>query len=227
MKLSTTGLTKTYGKNVALNGVSIDIPSGEIIGLIGHNGSGKTTFLEILAGLKKPTSGTLSYKPNKDFKRKLGVVLQENEFYPDAKVKEILELFGSFYSKHESIDSVLIKTKTKRFSNEYYRNLSGGMKQRVNIAVALLNSPDLLILDEPTTGLDPIARRDLWSLISSVGHRTTTIVSSHYMDEVERNCDQLVMLKRGKVLMNDTVSNIVKQTGKSLEDIYIEKNEVR
>lgn len=93
MKLSTTGLTKAYGKNVALNGVSIDIPSGEIIGLVGHNGSGKTTFLEILAGLKKPTSGTLSYKPNKDFKRKLGVVLQENEFYPDAKVKEILELF--------------------------------------------------------------------------------------------------------------------------------------
>ncbi|MFT8401654.1 MAG: ABC transporter ATP-binding protein [Lentilactobacillus diolivorans] len=220
MKLSTTGLTKTYGKNVALNGVSIDIPSGEIIGLVGHNGSGKTTFLEILAGLKKPTSGTLSYKPNKDFKRKLGVVLQENEFYPDAKVKEILELFGSFYSNHESIDSVLIKTKTKRFSNEYYRNLSGGMKQRVNIAVALLNAPDVLILDEPTTGLDPIARRDLWSLISSVGHRTTTIVSSHYMDEVERNCDQLVMLKRGKVLMNDSVSNIVKQTGKSLEDIY-------
>ncbi|NVY96184.1 ABC transporter ATP-binding protein [Lactobacillus sp. DCY120] len=225
MKVIAKNITKKYDDFFALNNISFELPENKIIGLIGHNGSGKTTILEIMAGLKKSDMGSLSYTQNRKFKADLGVVLQDNEFYSDAKVGELLSLFASFYPQNVDILQLEKKTKIDKFRNEFYRNLSGGMKQRVNIAIALVNNPSFLILDEPTTGLDPLARRDLWKLINSVTEKTTTVISSHYMDEVEKNCDYLIMLKNGSIVLKGYTKDIVNSNSMSLDELYIQINE--
>ncbi|KXF72168.1 ABC transporter, partial [Enterococcus faecalis] len=165
MNITADQITKNYGETIALQSVSFDFPKNSIVGVVGHNGSGKTTLLEILCGLRKEDGGKMNVKIDKEYKSKLGVILQNNAFYDDAKVIELLKLFSSFYKETVDIDELIDITQIREYSHKFYKDLSGGMKQKVNIALALLNNPEIMILDEPTTGLDPIARKELWGIV--------------------------------------------------------------
>jgi ABC-2 type transport system ATP-binding protein len=224
MEIKAEGMIKNYGDVHALKGISFSIPNKSVVGLVGHNGSGKTTLLEILSGLKKHDKGYLSVKVDRRFKDNLGVVLQNNAFYDDAKVGELIALFGSFYNKTIETNKLIDLTGIKNYINKLYRNLSGGMKQKVNIALALINKPELLILDEPTTGLDPLARRELWKIVKKYASETTIIISSHYMDEIEENCDHILILKDGNVIDNVPLKNLLIKQRMNLNSYYMEIN---
>ncbi|MFD6508778.1 ABC transporter ATP-binding protein [Bacillus sp. NPDC060175] len=224
MDIIINNLDKKYGNMYALKDLNLKIKENSTVGIIGHNGSGKTTLLEILSGLKKPTSGNVNFLNGKDFKEDLGVVLQENSFYEDVKVIELIKLFSTFYKSTMDVNEIISVTGIEGYINEYYKNLSGGMKQRVNIALAILNKPRLLLLDEPTTGLDPIAREDLWSIVRKQSNNTTILLSSHYMEEVEKYCSHILFLIKGNVHYFGEVKELINKEQKSLSDIYISWN---
>lgn len=224
MDIKINQITKKYDDVIALDKVDISIPDGATVGVIGHNGSGKTTFLEILSGLKSFDSGEMNYKADIQFKQKLGIVLQNTSFYDDAKVDELLKLFSSFYKEPVDLDYIRKAAKIENYDRKFYKSLSGGMKQKVNIALALVNDPKLLILDEPTTGLDPLARVELWEIIRGLSKKSTILVSSHYMDEIEKNCDFLVFLKGGKVVECGYLKEILEKNKMNLEEYYLKVN---
>ena len=217
-------ITKNYGEIIALQSVSFDFPKNSIVGVVGHNGSGKTTLLEILCGLRKEDAGRMNVKINKEYKSKLGVILQNNAFYDDAKVIELLKLFSSFYKETVDIDELIDITQIREYSHKFYKDLSGGMKQKVNIALALLNNPEIMILDEPTTGLDPIARKELWGIVHRFAKNNIVFLSSHYMDKVESNCTHLLFLKKGKVVECGKLSDILSKYDTNMNEFYLEKN---
>lgn len=225
MNITVENLNKSYGEIKALNDVSFSFPSNSIVGVVGHNGSGKTTLMEILCGLRNKDSGRLNFEIDKAYKSKLGVILQENAFYDDAKVIELLKLFSSFYKDTMDIQTIMEMTQIDRYSHKLYKGLSGGMKQKVNIALALINKPKVMILDEPTTGLDPIARKELWDIINKFATNNIVFLSSHYMDEVEKNCTHLLFLNKGRVVECGEMEGILGKTGKTMDQLYIEKNE--
>ena len=225
MDIIVNNLSKAYGTTLALDNATLTIPDKKKTAVIGHNGSGKTTLLEILCGLRRFDQGTINLEFDDEYKEKLGVILQDNAFYHDAKAIELIELFSTFYKTHADLDYIIKLTGIESFMNRFYRNLSGGMKQKVNIALALVNNPRILILDEPTTGLDPLARKELWQIITAFSQNTLTLISSHYMDEIERNCDYLIFLKDGKLIECDYVSAVLDRAKMSLEDYYISVNE--
>lgn len=225
MDINVKDLVKNYGNTCALKGISFAIPDKSIVGLVGHNGSGKTTLLDIISGLKPFDQGSMNITIDRKMKRKLGVVLQNNAFYDDAKVGELLSLFGSFYKNTMEINELIQITGIEKYVDKLYRNLSGGMKQKVNIALALINRPELLILDEPTTGLDPLARRELWKIVKKYASEATVIISSHYMDEVEENCDYLLFLKDGNVVENGPLKQILERKNMNLDNYYVMINE--
>ena len=218
-------LSKTYDDITALNGINLEIPSNTTVGLIGHNGSGKTTLLEILCGIKSFDEGKINLSLDYEYKEKIGVILQDNAFYYDARVDELVELYASFYKSTVDLEALMDEVGITSFRKQFYRNLSGGMKQRVNLALALVNNPELLILDEPTTGLDPLARKEFWTLLKKMMNHATIIISSHYMDEIEENCDYLVFLKNGFVVEADYLDCILKRAQMKLSDYYIEVNQ--
>jgi ABC-2 type transport system ATP-binding protein len=218
-------LSKTYDDITALNGINLEIPSNTTVGLIGHNGSGKTTLLEILCGIKSFDEGEINLSLDYEYKEKIGVILQDNAFYYDARVDELVELYASFYKSTVDLEALMDEVGITSFRKQFYRNLSGGMKQRVNLALALVNNPELLILDEPTTGLDPLARKEFWTLLKKMMNHATIIISSHYMDEIEENCDYLVFLKNGFVVEADYLDCILKRVQMKLSDYYIEVNQ--
>ncbi|MET3562579.1 ABC-2 type transport system ATP-binding protein [Enterococcus rotai] len=204
--------------------INFNFESNNIVGIIGHNGSGKTTLLEILCGLRKFDSGEMNIEINNKYRQKLGVILQENAFYESAKVYELLELFASFYEETFNIEKLIELIGIKKYQNKTYRSLSGGMKQKVNIALAIINKPNLLILDEPTTGLDPLAREELWNIIKAFSKDRLIIVSSHYMDEIQQNCSHVLFLKNGKKVFSGEVSELIAKRKKDLLAIYLEEN---
>ncbi len=218
-------LSKTYDDITALNGINLEIPSNTTVGLIGHNGSGKTTLLEILCGIKSFDEGKINLSLDYEYKEKIGVILQDNAFYYDARVDELVELYASFYKSTIDLEALMDEVGITSFRKQFYRNLSGGMKQRVNLALALVNNPELLILDEPTTGLDPLARKEFWTLLKKMMNHATIIISSHYMDEIEENCDYLVFLKNGFVVEADYLDCILNRAQMKLSDYYIEVNQ--
>ncbi|MGX7150824.1 ABC transporter ATP-binding protein [Enterococcus ureasiticus] len=224
MNITANQITKKYGETTALQSVSFDFPKNSIVGVVGHNGSGKTTLLEILCGLRKEDGGKMNVKIDKKYKSKLGVVLQNNAFYDDAKVIELLKLFSSFYKESVDIDELMDITQIKEYSHKFYKDLSGGMKQKVNIALALLNNPEIMILDEPTTGLDPIARKELWDIVHRFAKENIVFLSSHYMDEVESNCTHILFLKKGRVVECGKISDILNKHDTNMNDLYLEKN---
>lgn len=239
--ISVENLRKTYGDLKAVDGVSFSVERGEIFGILGPNGAGKTTTLEMIEGLRKIDSGQVEVagvdvdeKPN-DVKSQIGVQLQSSSFFDYLNLKELLVLFGNLYQRKVDPDKLLENVELTEKSKSYVKHLSGGQKQRFSIASGLVNDPRVLFLDEPTTGLDPQARRHLWGLIQKIRADGKTIVlTTHYMDEAEVLCDRVAIIDRGKIIALDTPDNLVnsllargfkkEQTEKlaNLEDVFLD-----
>jgi len=209
-------LVKKYGKLNAVNDISFSVNRGEVFGLLGENGAGKTTTLEIIEGLRKATRGKIIVlghdikSGTNKIKEKIGVELQSSAYYRFLNLKEILSLFGSFYQKSLDPTSLLKMVDLEDKAKSYVGNISGGQKQRFSIIASLINDPDIVFLDEPTTGLDPLARRHLWEIINKVKSQGKTIVlTTHYMEEAEVLCDRVAIMDKGKILtMGETHSLI-------------------
>jgi ABC-2 type transport system ATP-binding protein len=217
-----TNLVKRYGSLAAVDDVSLSIREGEIFGIIGPNGAGKTTTVECISGLRVPDSGSISVcglSPQRDrdmIREFVGVQLQESSLPPRLKVGEALELFASFYSDPLDPHEVLESLGVKDIERVAFKKLSGGQKQRVSIALALVGSPKVAILDELTTGLDPEARRTIWAVIERMRERgVTVILVTHFMDEAETLCDRVALIDRARLRALDTPEAIAAEAGGS------------
>ena len=215
-------LVKRYGTLLAVNDVSFSIREGEIFGIIGPNGAGKTTAVECISGLRAPDAGSISVyglSPQKDrnkIRELVGVQLQESALPPRLQVGEAVRLFASFYPNPLDPDELLASLGIKQIDTSTFKSLSGGQKQRLSIALALVGNPKLAILDELTTGLDPEARRETWSLIERMRDRgVTVILVTHFMDEAENLCDRLALINHGMVRALDTPEALAAQAGGS------------
>ena len=215
-------LRKKYKDVVAVDGIDLDVASGECFGLLGPNGAGKTTTIEICEGLTTRDSGEvevlgLRWESNADaLRQRLGIQLQETQLTDKLTVLETLELFRSFYDRGPTPDHVVALVQLKEKRDARVVTLSGGQKQRLALACALVGDPDLLFLDEPTTGLDPQARRQLWDLIEEFKRAGRTILlTTHYMEEAERLCDRVAIVDRGKVIALGTPAELVASIGVS------------
>lgn len=211
------GLRKSYGHIRAVDDIYFTVEEGEIFGMVGPNGAGKTTTIECVEGLRRPDAGTiqvLGLDPQRDgdeLRRRIGVQLQESTLHPRIKVWEALDLFGSFYPVHVDGESLLEQLGLSDKRNTPFEKLSGGQKHRLLIALALINDPELIFLDEPTTGLDPQARRAVWDLIQDIRNRGKTIfLTTHYMEEAERLCDRVAIVDHGKIIALDTPGNLIR-----------------
>ena len=212
--LSVKDLKKTYGKFEALKGISFNVKKGECFGLLGPNGAGKSTTLEIIEQVIKPSSGEVLYfgRPlNKSTTDELGVQFQNTALLPSLTVMESIETFSGFYSNARSVEKLVELCDLGEFKNKRHEKLSGGQRQRLLLAIALSNNPKLLLLDEPTTGLDPQARRNLWDTIIDIKKQGTTIIlTTHYMDEAQILCDNLVIVDHGEILAEGQPSKLIK-----------------
>lgn len=238
--ISVKNLVKKYDDFTAVNNISFDVYEGEIFGLLGPNGAGKTTTLEIIETLRDKTSGEITVdgfdieKDTDSIKKRIGVQLQAAGYYPNLNLSELIVLFSGLYGITKTPKEMLEKVALMEKSKAKYKDLSGGQKQRFSIATTLINDPRIIFLDEPTTGLDPQARRNLWDLIREIRDRgTTVVITTHYMDEAEVLCDRVAFIDGGHVIGIDTPDNFIdklvatgfdrKKQVKSanLEDVFI------
>lgn len=211
-------LVKTYGGKNVVDSVSFEVKKGEIFGILGPNGAGKTTTLEMLEALRPIDGGVATIdgidvaKKPKDIKNIIGIQLQSTAFYDKLTLREQLKMFGSLYGRTVDTEALLAKVQLTEKAKNYVEQLSGGQKQRFAIASTLVNNPKVLFLDEPTTGLDPQARRNLWDLIKEIRNEGITILlTTHYMDEAELLCDRLAIMDSGKIITIDTPHNLIQQ----------------
>lgn len=235
-------LVKKYGNFTAVNGISFEVNPGEIFGLLGPNGAGKSTTLEIIETLREKTSGEIWVNglsiddAPESIKKIIGVQLQTAGFYPSLTLTELIELFVGLYQTDIDPLSLLNKVNLSDKANAKFKQLSGGQKQRFSIATTLINKPTIVFLDEPTTGLDPQARRNLWDLIKEIrDNGTTVIITTHYMDEAEVLCDRVAIIDSGEIiainipnaLIDELVASgfeKVKEVKKAnLEDVFIHR----
>jgi ABC-2 type transport system ATP-binding protein len=221
--ISATDLRKRYGEVQAVDGVSFEVSRTEILGVLGPNGAGKTTTVEILEGLRRPDSGqarVLGLDVATDveqLKERIGVQLQTAALYPNLTVTELLDLFRSFFARSRPTSELLESLDLAERRGALTKILSGGQRQRLSVALALVNDPEVLFLDEPTTGLDPQARRSLWDLIASLRERgTTVLLTTHYMEEAEQLCDRVAIMDHGRILEIGTVSDLVQRRFREL-----------
>ncbi len=233
-------LVKKYGEFEAVKGITFEVKEGEIFGLLGPNGAGKTTTLEILETLRKKTSGEVMVdgkdldKEPQAIKNVIGVQLQAAGYYPNLNLKQIIALFSGLYNKSVDpmtlLDTVNLRDKAK----SKFKELSGGQKQRFSIATTLINDPKIIFLDEPTTGLDPQARRNLWDLIKQLRERgATVVITTHYMDEAEELCERVAIIDSGQIIAlsspNELIDKLLASGFKrpkavreaSLEDVFL------
>jgi len=221
-------VTKRYGSLTAVNDVTFSVKEGEIFGLVGPNGAGKTTLIEMIEGLRTPDGGSiraLGLDPNKqggELREKIWVLLQATSIQPDIKVKEALKLFASFYEHTVGDTAELLHTLSlEDKANSRFRKLSGGLKQRTAIALALVNDPVILFLDELTTGLDPQARRNMWDFVDKVRKEGKTVfLTTHYMEEAEKLCDRVAIIDYGKIIALDTPRGLIEQLGAESKVIF-------
>jgi len=238
--ISVKELTKNYGQFEAVKGISFDVIEGEIFCLLGPNGAGKSTTLEIIETLREKTSGevwvngvNLDKDPNA-IKAIIGVQLQTSGFYPGLNLVELIDLFAGLYNRRINPIDLLKTVNLEDKAKNKFKELSGGQKQRFSIATTLINDPKIIFLDEPTTGLDPQARRNLWDLIKSIRAKgTTVIITTHYMDEAEVLCDRIAIVDSGKIIALATPDQLIddlvatgferpKEVKKAnLEDVFI------
>jgi ABC-2 type transport system ATP-binding protein len=211
-------LTKRYGDFVAVDDISFVVKLGEVFGILGPNGAGKTTTLEIIEGLKRPTSGqvrvdglNVEQEPHK-VKEIIGVQLQASTFFEGLTLVELIDTFAAMYNRKVDAMQLLEEVQLTDKAKNQVKELSGGQKQRLSIAIGLVNDPKVLFLDEPTTGLDPQARRHLWELVQSIKQKGTTVVlTTHYMDEAEVLCDRVAIMDSGKIIALDTPAKLITQ----------------
>ena len=232
------GLRKSYKDVVAVAGVDLDVRPGECFGLLGPNGAGKTTTIEICEGLTKPDAGEVrvlgrTWVDNpKELRERLGIQLQETQLSDKLTVIETIRLFRSFYRQGPSVDDVLALVQLGEKRTARVGTLSGGQKQRLALACAIVGDPELLFLDEPTTGLDPQARRQLWDLITTFKAKgRTTLLTTHYMDEAEQLCDRVAIMDHGRVIALGTPNELMSQVkmpprpprehAATLEDVFV------
>ncbi|THU38504.1 ABC transporter ATP-binding protein [Niastella caeni] len=238
--ISVKDLIKNYGQFEAVKGISFDVIEGEIFGLLGPNGAGKSTTLEIIETLREKTAGevwvngfNLDKEPN-SIKQIIGVQLQTSGFYPGLNLVELIELFAGLYNRKIVARDLLKMVNLEDKAKSKFKELSGGQKQRFSIATTLINDPKIIFLDEPTTGLDPQARRNLWDLIKSIRAKgTTVIITTHYMDEAEVLCDRIAIIDAGRIVALATPDKLIddlvatgferpKEVKKAnLEDVFI------
>ena len=233
-------LVKKYGDFEAVKGISFEVTEGEIFGLLGPNGAGKSTTLEIIETLREKTSGDVWVngfdldKQPEEIKKIIGVQLQTSGYYPNLKLVELINLFNGLYNRHVDPMSLLEMVNLRDKANAKVKELSGGQKQRFSVATTLINDPKIVFLDEPTTGLDPQARRNLWDLVRNIRNKgTTVIITTHYMDEAEVLCDRVAIIDAGRIIALETpdrlIDNLVssgferpKEVKKAnLEDVFI------
>ena len=215
------GLIKRYGDVVAVNGLDLEVRAGECFGLLGPNGAGKTTTIEILEGLLRADAGTVEVLGQSwgrghdlELRERLGIQLQEAKFQDKLTVLETVELFRSFYRRGPEPEEVIRIVQLEEKRDAWVGKLSGGQRQRLSLAVALVNEPDVLFLDEPTTGLDPQSRRQLWDLIADFrGRGATVMLTTHYMEEAERLCDRVAIMDHGRILALDTPAALIASLG--------------
>jgi ABC-2 type transport system ATP-binding protein len=214
-------LRKTYqGKVEAVRGLNLEIQTGECFGLLGPNGAGKTTTIEILEGLLEPTSGQVSIlghswsENSREMREWLGISLQETRLSEKLSVRETVDLFASFYREPRSSDEVLEELQLSEKADAWVGKLSGGQRQRLAVATALVCNPKILFLDEPTTGLDPQSRRQLWDIIREFqGNGGTVLLTTHYMDEAERLCDRLAIVDHGQIIAEGSPADLIERLG--------------
>jgi ABC-2 type transport system ATP-binding protein len=209
-------LRKSYGDVRAVDGVSFEVARGEIFGLLGPNGAGKTTTLEMLEGLRRPDAGELAVlgidaaRDPDAIKPRIGVQLQTAALYPQLTVLEVIRLFASFYPRSVPAEGVLAALDLTEKRHAQTKNLSGGQRQRLSVALALVNDPELVFLDEPTTGMDPAARRALWEIVRDLkAQGKTVLLTTHYMEEAETLCDRLAIMDHGRIRESGTVEELV------------------
>jgi ABC-2 type transport system ATP-binding protein len=216
--IQVSGIRKTYGRTVAVDDVSFDVQEGEIFGLIGPNGAGKTTTMECVEGLRRPDRGAiseLSLDPMRDtrtLQQKVGVQLQQAHLQKRIKVREAVDLWASLYARAVDGDALLERLGLADKRQAWFMTLSGGQKQRLFIALALIHDPDVVLLDELTTGLDPQARRAIWELVREIRARgKTVLLTTHLMEEAERLCDRVAIVERGRVIDIGTPAGLVRR----------------
>ncbi|MFD1608467.1 ABC transporter ATP-binding protein [Oceanobacillus luteolus] len=230
-------LHKSYHGKPVLKGLDFQANKGEIIGVIGKNGAGKSTFLEIIMTLKSYDEGEvnvfghdlkhLTEQKQQAIRSNISAVLQPTEFYKNLKVVELLRLFKAYYQSDLKIEQIIEDFKLESHKKTYFEKLSGGWKQKVSLAIAFLSNPKLIILDEPTTGLDPHMRNTLWSYIAKYNRKTggTVILTTHYMDEIEMYCDKVCLINDGKAEVLTTPENILARGYSSINNFYLQNVE--
>ncbi|GAA5088668.1 ABC-2 type transport system ATP-binding protein [Thermocatellispora tengchongensis] len=227
--IEVTELRKAYHGTPAVDGVSFTVEQGETFGVVGHNGAGKTTTVECLIGLRRPDSGTvrvLGMEPARQRRalaQRVGAQLQESELPARLKVAEALRLYAAFYREPDDWRAVLQRWGLGPIRGKSFGDLSGGQKQRLQLALALVGRPELVVLDELTTGLDPVARRETWALIGGLkAAGTTAVLVTHYMEEAEALCDRVAVFARGRIAAVGTPRELAERTGTgSLEQAYL------
>jgi ABC-2 type transport system ATP-binding protein len=216
--IETRGLHKRFKKVVAVDGVDFTLGRGEYIALLGPNGAGKTTLVEMIEGIRTPDTGEIHIKGKRirddksDLYQMLGISFQETRFLEKITVNETVRLFASFYRQPwEKVEKVIHQVGLEEKVNAYTKNLSGGQRQRLALGISLLNNPEILILDEPTTGLDPAARREIWDILFRLkkNRGTSLILTTHYMEEASQLCDRIIIMDKGKFLAEGSLDSLL------------------
>ena len=216
--ISVKNLKKIYGKIIAVNNISFNVNKGEVFAFLGPNGAGKTTTGEMIESIRKPTNGYISLLGKdirtsfNDIKERIGVLPQEFHSFERLTVRETLEYFSKLFQKKVDINDLIKAMNLDDEVNKLYKDLSGGLKQRLGVAVSLVNDPDIIFLDEPTTGLDPKARREVWEVIANLRNKGKTIfLTTHYMEEAEYLADHIAIIHKGKIIAEGTLEDLIRK----------------
>jgi len=218
--IEVSNLKKVYGDLVAVDGISFHVNKGEIFAFLGPNGAGKTTTVEMIESIRQTTTGTIKIlgadikKHFNNVKDNIGILPQEFHSFDLLTVRETLDYFAKIYKKHADIDTIIDAMDLRSHEKQLYKNLSGGLKQRVGVAMSLVNNPDIVFLDEPTTGLDPKARREVWMVIADLKKKGKTVfLTTHYMEEAEFLADRICILHKGKIIAEGSLENLIERYG--------------